>query len=249
MDRFVESAERRNLSLVVVNREAPRQIRTMLEGLFDEQPITVDERRDPDEDANVVYLLDDGDLVATSPLVALQELILLVNSDLYITGTRDPHEVELPDVLAALEGVPFALRGYPESNKEKLLLVTVSRYIERLALESGGGTHRASFQRLSRIDDERGTRSVYERLGESDVETHVYGVPDWIPPSEFDVTVHGGRSGEYRDSWFVTFVPDAEDGRHGGLVALETGRRTWEGFWTFDTEDVTDIAQYVEREL
>jgi hypothetical protein len=249
LQQFVESADERTLSLVVVNRESPTPIQTMLEGLFEGQPVEVDERHLPGEDDDVVLLVDDGDVAASSSLVALQESILLVNSDLYITGTRAAADVEIPDVVAAMEDVRFTLRGYPESNKEKLLLITISRHIERMALENDGGTHRASFQRLSRIDDELGTRRVYERLAASGVDTHVYGVPDWTPPPDFEVTMHGGWTPEFRDSWFVTFVSEFADGPHAALVALETAPRVWDGFWTFDPGDARRISRYVERRL
>lgn len=249
LSRFVESADRRSLSLVVTNRQSPRPVQRLLEGMFEDQPVTVDERYLPDEEADMVYAVDDGEVIASSTLASLQESILLVNSDLYITGARDATEVEVPDVISALEGIPFSLRGYPESDKEKLLLITISRYIEGLALEHDAGTHRASFQRLSRINDEQGTRWVYEKLAESNVTTHVYGMPDWTPPPEFDVVIHGGWSDEFRDSWFVTYVPEDADDQHAGLVALETSPRTWDAVWTFDADEVRRVERYIEQNL
>jgi hypothetical protein len=249
LKQFVESTEGRDVSLIVVNREAPRPLRTMLEGLFEHQPVDVREASDPDEDDDVVHLVEDGEVRASSPLGELEEAILLVNSDLYITGARGLDEVGLPAVVEALEGVRFDLRGYPESHKEKLLLVLVSRYIERLSLEGDGGKHRASFQRLSRMDDERGTRTVYERLTAAGTDVHVYGVPDWTPPPEFGLTMHGGWSEEFRTSWFVVHVPETDDGRHSALVAVETSPGSWDGVWTFDPDRVRSINAYVEREL
>jgi hypothetical protein len=249
LETFLELAEDRELSLVVVNRDAPEPIQSLLESTFDTQSVTVAEEHLPEEDRDMVYLLEDGTVVASSPLAALRDAILLVNSDLYITGARDPEALALPHVIADMDGVRFRLRGYPESNKEKLLLITISRYIEGVALESEGGTHRSSFQRLSRIEDERGTRYVYERLADSPVETHVYGIPDWRPPAEFDVTMHGGWSRDFRESWFVLFKPDREGAEHAALLAIETEPRTWEGFWTYDPETVDTINGYVERTL
>jgi hypothetical protein len=47
-----------------------------------------------------------------------------------MTGARRLDESALPDMLAGLNDVQFEMRGYPESNSEKLLLIAVSRLIE-----------------------------------------------------------------------------------------------------------------------
>jgi len=250
---FVEQFERPDVSIGVVTNNAPEQYRSLLARMFDRQSVAVRESDvAPDSvspTAEMVYLLDDGEVLAASPLKDVANSILLVNSDLYITGARSPGEVDLPDVIAALDETYFRLRGYPESNKEKLLLVTISRYIERVALEHGSGKHRASFQYLSRIDDERGTRAVYERLADTDVDVHLYGMPDWTPPPDYDMTIHGGWGPDFRDAWFVVYVPDTPSQPHVALVAIEDGPRTWNGFWTYDADVVRDINRYIEREL
>lgn len=248
--QFVEEAGQPQQSLVVVNREAPRPVQGMLEDLFSNQPVTVKEYDNvKDADSDIVYLIEDGEVLAHSSLEALQESILFVNSDLYVTGARKPTEVEVPAVLEELVGVRFRVRGYPESHTEKLLLITISRYIERLAIETERGKHRASFQRLSRIKDEQGTQMVYEQLADSPVDTHVYGVPDWTPPPQFELTMHGGWDEEFQDVWFVSFVPDQADNAHMALVAIEQNPQTYEGFWTDDSERVRQINRYIEREL
>jgi len=261
LDRFLDDIESRPLSLVVINRSAPAQIQTMLEEAFVGQTVTVEERALPEEDDDVVVLVEETDgtvePLATSPLSALQETILLVNSDLYRTGTRGIEEFELPDVLARLDEVRFSLRGYPESDYEKLLLIVISRYVERHAWEAGRGTLRTSFQRLSRIEDERGTRDVYEKLAaETDVQTHVYGMPDWTPSPEFEVITHGGYTDDFRDSWFVVYTPPADatvEGRHGeshvALLAIETSPREWDAFWTFEPDQVEAIEGYISENL
>jgi hypothetical protein len=74
-------------SLVVLNRSAPEPIQSMLEEAFVGQPVEVSERELPDEDEDLVVLVEesghDAEVIATSPPEALQETILLVNSDLY----------------------------------------------------------------------------------------------------------------------------------------------------------------------
>ncbi len=226
---------------------------------------------------NLVLLVEDGRVVAESTFEELGEAALFVNSDLYITGTRSLDELELPRVITGLEDTVFSLRGYPESNRQKLLLITISRFIERAAWTAGDGTIRSSFQRLSRIDDELGTRRVYERIGDTDVDAHLYGVPD-DPPIGLDATIHGGRNVDFTDSWFVVFEPPdgfgrpavtdtaaecpargdggtpVNDLRRGvdggvGLLAVETEPRLWQGVWTFDPERLRRLTEYVRRNL
>lgn len=216
---------------------------------------------DPDEIENLVLLLEGDEIVAASPLDALVNAILLVNSDLYVTGTRGLEDLDLPSVITGLHDTVFSLRGYPKSNRQKLLLITISRFIERVAWESGGGTLRSSFQRLSRLDDEIGTRRVYKRVVESGVDTHVYGVPDRVP-TELGAVVHAGESVDFTDTWFVVYTPSegprsvdvADDLRRGieggvALLAVETRPRLWRGVWTFDTDRVRAVNDYVVENL
>jgi hypothetical protein len=248
---IVDSVDAPRRSLALVNRNAPDEVRSMLHSVFDGQPIVLDDLDVDDAAENVVILLDEADtVIASSPLVALQRSILFVNSDLYITGTKGLADIEVPDVIDKLDEVPFSLRGYPESNKEKLLLILISRHIERIAWEADGGTLRTSFQELSRIDDERGTESVYRQLADTDTDVHVYGVPDWTPPPSFGVTMHGGYTEPFQTSWFVVFTPEeGQPGRPAALVALETRPRYWNGFWTYDPDHVAAINRHIERTL
>lgn len=133
----------------------------------------------------------------------------------------------------------------------------ISRYIERRAWLAGGGTLRASFQRLSRINDERGTRFVYETLAESPVTTHIYGIPDWQPPAELSLISHGGHTPDFRESWFVVFTPPDGGGTDANnaaaspaaLLAIETAPRKWRGYWTFDPSLVAEIDDYIATNL
>ncbi|MFC7203295.1 histidine kinase [Haloferax namakaokahaiae] len=247
--KFIPAEQTDDYSLVVVNRTSPQPLQNMLEGVFEHQQISVEEDAVPEGDEDVVCLFRETTCIATSPLIDLQNAVLLINSDLFRTGVHGLEGDDIPSVVKNLDDIPFVLRGYPESDKEKLLLIILSRYIERLSLDCDGGKHRASFQRLSRIIDERGTHSVYKRLANSAVDTHVYGIPDWEPSSEIDMTLHGGRSEDFTDSWFVTHLPDDETEPHAALVAIEIRPRVWEGVWTFDPERVREIDRYIEREL
>jgi len=248
LDRFLDEPDGAQRRLVVANRTEPEPFQRMLENLFEEQSVAVEDRIDEEYDDNTVLLVEGDDVVATSPLSALQDAVLMINSDLFITGTRDMVATEVPDVIDGLTEVPFTLRGYPDSNKEKLLLILISRHIERLAYEHGAGTLRSSFQQLSRIEDERGTRRAYERVAETDVDVHIYGQPDWLVPEEFPVTAHGGYKWDFRHSWFVLFNPPGEE-EGAALLAIETNPGEWEGFWTYDQSLIDDLAADIRHEL
>jgi hypothetical protein len=250
LNAFIESAETRDLSMAVVNRTRPRPIQTMLEETFGDRSVEVGELDVPDADEDVVVLLDDEDeIVASSPLQALENEILLVNSDLYVTGAKSLGDVSLPAVLEHLAGTPFRVRGYPVSDSEKLPLIVISRYIEQLAWRYESGRLRSSFQRLSRLDDERGTRKVYRALGETDLDVHVYGVPDWLPSESFPGVIHAGYGGEFRSSWFVVYHTEDADARTAALVAERVGDDEWEALWTFDRDRVAAVNRYIERTL
>lgn len=218
---------------------------------------------DPSAVENLALLVEGDEVVAGSTLGELGDAVLFVNSDLYVTGTRSLGDVDLPSVISRLSDTTFTLRGYPESNRQKLLLITISRFIERAAWVAGDGTLRSSFQRLSRIDDEVGTREVYESVADAGVDTHLYGVPDDLPRG-LDAVVHGGDSRDFTRSWFVVYRPpegprsvadeagtDLARGIEGGvgLLAVEAEPRVWRGTWTFDETRVRELNRYIERNL
>ncbi|WP_226480124.1 histidine kinase [Natrinema amylolyticum] len=266
---FIDETGVPDRTIAVVSDDTTGPLERMLEETFAEQPVGVESGAtiptDPavgpqiedalDAAGDTAVLFEDGRPVAASPMLELYDSILAINSDLFVTGARDIGEIDLPVVLANLDETRLRLRGYPLSDKEKLLLIVVSRYIEQRAWAADGGTLRSAFQRLSRIDDEIGTREVYATLAATDVETHVYGIDDGATV-DIDVTVHTGTGSEYRDAWFVVYEPDerpadAADPTSGpvALVCLETEPRTWDGFWTYDPERVAAIGEYVAREL
>jgi len=198
---------------------------------------------DPDDEVAVVR---DGAVAATASADALMESLLLINSDVYITGSRGLAEAALPPILQALHDLPFRLQGFPDSDTEKLLLIAVSRAIERRAYEAGAGTLRVGFQRLSRLVDEAGTRRVYQQLATTDLAVHAYGVGDTELPESLAVTAHTGTTDLHRHGWFVVFQPPADsEATPAGLYAIETGDNQWDGFWTYSAERVDDIAAVV----
>jgi len=214
-------------------------IRESLNRLFDKQPVTVTDA--PDTQAADIVVERDGEPVARSSAEALLQSVLLVNSDVYITGSRGLTETELPEVLEALQEIPFLVRGYPESDSEKMLLLSVSRAIERRAYEVGSGTLYVGFQELSRLVDERGTYQVYEQLSDTGIDIHIYGRGDVAVPDDLAVTVHTGDSWFHRHGWFVVFMSEATGSNPAALYSIEREPNRWGGFWTFHPERVAAI--------
>ncbi|MFB6192297.1 MAG: histidine kinase [Haloarculaceae archaeon] len=252
---FIEEATPSEKTLLLVNRTGPEPLVRLLEKAFDGQSVRVAEAHRSESAEDVVCLLEDEEVVATTPMADLEEAFLLVNADRYRTGVGQTETGSFPAVLTGLDEIEFEVRGFPKSDKEKLLLVLISRFIEARALWRGTGELHSTFQRLSRLDDEYGTRSMYEALADTDVSAHVYGVRD--DPSAvdaLDVTVHAGEGEEYRRSWVVAFDPlddagDAPDAEGGpvALVAIETGPNVWRGTWTYDPGRVAWIRSYLDR--
>jgi len=253
---FVAEASASAKTLLVVNRTGPEPLVDLLSNAFTNQSVTIAEKHIPEGTDDLVCLIGDGQVVATSPFERLQEAFLIVNADRYRTGTRPVGVDRFPDVLTGLTETEFTVAGFPDSNKEKLLLVIISRFIEHLALAAGRGRLHSTFQRLSRLDDEYGTRTMYEWLGDSDVETHVYGVPDDPDAvTDLNLVVHGDDTEAYRRSWVVAFGPDGAgsavetEPTHAALVAVEVGPNVWQSVWTYDGNRVERILSYVQREF
>lgn len=202
-----------------------------------------------------VALIEGGEIVATSPMEKIRKAVLLVNGDLYRTGLSGIDKHDAPDVLTELDDRVYTLRGFPTSAKEKLLLIVMSRYIERRALEAGAGRLDAAFQKLSRITDEYGTERVYRRLADSDVEVNAYGVPDVEQPADSagieGLDLYPGSADRFQVSWFVVFSPPTTDSDpdpdHAALLAVESESGVWRSMWTYDPERVANIRRRIDR--
>jgi len=241
---FIEALDDREKSLSVLNREEVDPIQRMVESMFDADSIEVTEGSgDPAGPADMLILHDEQQpAIATSPLQDIERSLLMVNSDLYITGTRSLDEIDTPDVVVNLDDVTFSVAG-----KQKFLLIHISRHVEKIAYETGGGVLHTGFQELSRLNDERGTERAYRQLIDQGVDVHVYGREDWDDPPDRDVTVHAREDGEITKAWFVVHDGAGEDERKAALVAVETGPNEYAGFWTFEAAVVDDVLDYIER--
>lgn len=242
---FIEAVPEREKTLTVVNRTDPEPIQQMLSALFSEQVVTVEDVEVESTVENAVVLSEDGEPLATSPLSALRDALLLVNSDIYVSGARELADVDTPDALVGLDGVPFEVAGYPDTSKGKLLLIELSRFIEARAFRAGAGRLHSGFQVLSRVDDERGTRDVYELLAGTDVDVRLYAGADGGEGDLPDVAVRLEDCGELRGSWFVVYRRPDVPRLEAALVATRTDGNRWRGVWTFDPARVAEIDRYL----
>jgi hypothetical protein len=246
LESFIQEHSPSKLSAQVVNPTQPDPIQKMAKELFGGMSVDVSEAKHSDEDDDMFVLLDDGTIVASTPMSRIRETLLMVNTDLYRTGHKSLEDVTVPEILRELSETVFSLAGYPESNTEKLVLTLMARYIEKQAWRHETGVIRASFQRLSRLYDEKGTRRVYERLGGlPELDVHAYGAPDQEPPADFPVNIHGINNEELRQSWFV--VHSTNDGEDVGMLALEREPNEWDGFWTFDSNEIGALNEYIRH--
>lgn len=243
---FIDATETNEATLLVLNRTEPAPLLDLLKRTFDRQPLAVVEQEIPGPVTDEVLLLDASGVIANSQLEELARGYLMINADRYRTGTNDLAEEAVPAVLRELSGLTFELRGYPESVKEKLLLIVLSRFVEARALRVDAGELRVGFGRLSRLDDELGTRGVYERLGASGVETHLYGIGSETTNYPDGLVVHEGEDVAYKRSWFLVFEPP-EDEDAAALLARKIGDNEWRGTWTFDTDVVHSAAAHVRE--
>lgn len=243
---FIDRVGETSWSVQIINQTAAKPIGNMVDELFNGLEINTTEMDRSEAGDDILALLHDGEVVASSPLSRIRETLLVVNSDLYKTRGKEIQDINPPDIIMELSDTVFRLQGYPKSNTEKLVLTLVSRYIEHQAWTHESGTLQSSFQRLSRINDEQGTRNVYDRLGQVDsLDVHAYGAPDWDPPESIGVTVHGIDDEDIVRHWFVVY--NGKETGSAALLAVKTGRSEWKGYWTYDTEEIRSISQYISR--
>jgi hypothetical protein len=248
--KFAQPPDDHEATVTVLDRDSKQPLYRLLTRFLDEESVTVQAAATESTDVppDTVLLEKTGTTagLAVSPFDAVRDELLLVNADIYVTGTRGLAGVETPDVIEHLDELPFTVSGRPDDSKEKLLLIQISRHIEAMAWQAGEGRLATGFQYLSRVDDESGTRRVYDHLGtETGVDAHVYGVPD----TDLDlpgVTVHAEDTDELRKMWFVVYQSSVHPHESAALVAVETEPETWEGCWTYDPGRVGAILDYLD---
>lgn len=248
---YVSQVEPAESTLVVANRRRTTQpMVELVAGMFDDRPVEVRVEDIADVPSDQMLVLQDGSTVASSGIDEFLDSVIFTDGDRSADPGRSLRQADLPDVLAALEDTTFVLDGSAPAAARRRLFIAISRYIEGLAFETSAGRLRTGFQRLSRMRDERGTAAVYRTLGDTDLDVHVFGVPDWTPPSEFTLTVHAGTTPEYRENWFVVYEPPAELDETGmAFLSTQHTSQEWQGFWTTSQDTISKLGHYISTQL
>lgn len=241
--------QRLEYELVVAHPSNDWMAPSNLDSLFDSAPIEGSQLETPEVDQETLFLFQDGDIVTSSPAWMLADAIADINRMIRTGSATSLTSLDLPTVLTELDEILFAAAG-PDDADLALLFTAISRYIEAIAVEAGDGQLRIGFQRLSRLreSEEDHTRDVYERLTGTDVDVHVYGRPDWLPPESLGVTIHGGYTEDFLRNWFVVFRA-ADGATTAAFSAHDHGSGRWSGHWTFQDDRVSQLNRYLEQRL
>jgi len=204
-----------------------------LESYFAARNVSVEHEPLPDDGSGgFVVVTADGEFVGSVGARAVRELVSPADRAL------EPGFSELPrlpmNLLADTTFVSFDRRQ----------LLGASREFEDRAYRQGRGTLRAGFQALSKLEAQQ---AVYKSLlKRTRLDVHVYGEPDWSPDLP-DATVHEEDASEIGSFWFVVFDGGDDPRQACALLAEEVSddSGSFPGFWTYDSETVTAIDDYL----
>jgi len=235
---FIEEVESHDRSMVVFETGASNSEGIeRIERFFDQG--TISRERTPQLVTQFASLLPGEGVVAVSTLDEFDGDYLLVDSGFEIVGARSRDRIDTPEFVVRIDEATFLVAA-----GNTPLLTEMSHHIEELALERDGGTLWTGMQELSRLGEPR-TYAIYERLADSDVESHVFGRSgDSDPDPGQGVETHGLRTAEILESWFVVYRGETVS---AALVAVETEPGTFRGFWTFESEVAGRVGKYVRR--
>ncbi|WP_254274067.1 DUF7504 family protein [Haloarcula marina] len=221
---LLESVRAESPTLTVCNYDGPPETLSVLERYFDRHGIAVREATmDVPQPRGVALLHHGDDVLASESISSLSAAIELQD------GPDAFADRQTSDLLTHLDRSVFGAAA-----ADRALLVDVSHSVEQLAYRTGGGRLHAGFQRLSNLTESPESARIYEKLAESGVEVHLYGVPDTevtVP----GVTVHpADPDSEIAESWFVVYDGGGDPDNRGTLLAVQRGDDTFEGFWSYD---------------
>ena len=229
LEKYIEEVERRRKRFVVYSDEAA----TVAEQLATRN-VTVERRALPATGPEAFVEIYDDDRFLGA--ISLDDLQVLLSPPIVRPSDREDVEEAYRALLEVLDGTLFA-------TLERRHLRATSHEFETRARQVGRGTLRVGFQSLSAFEPQT---EVYRRLGEeTDLDIHVYGRPDWNPPTIPNVTYHPDTEGTFTQYWFLAFDGGDEQSQRCALVARERDEG-YRGFWTYDSSMVGDILATIE---
>ncbi|MFD1587543.1 DICT sensory domain-containing protein [Halorientalis brevis] len=230
---IIDSVNGSRNTITLFNVDAPpRAVEQVANYLEPQQVRFVSDTSEKGRPTNFVVLHDDGEFVAASDF---RDVYSHVDIETGLHTATELGEFEYPDVLRHVDDTTFSEFG-------KRRMIIASREIEKRAWDVGDGQLHTGFQRLSLVESQH---RIYRKLGESEVETHVYGVSDAAVSDAIDVNVHGIDSDEIARSWFVLFDGDGDDREKCGLLAQEVGENVYSGFWTYRAGLVDEMLAHL----
>ncbi|PSQ05523.1 histidine kinase [Halobacteriales archaeon QS_6_71_20] len=225
----IGSVERREKRLTVFDPPDESAVEELRE-YFDSQSVRI-EAGTTDSDLSGYAVLSDENDDEVLAAVDLRHL----RGDL----TAAPGEERaFTPILEHLDGTTFTSYSLGQ-------MMAATREMEDRAWRVGTGELHAGFQHVGAIREQT---EVYENLARSDLDVHTYCAPSDEHPEIEGVTIHQEDTDEIRESWFVVFDGGDDDAAACALLAEErgeTGSRDFYGFWTYDTEIVTEVLTHL----
>ncbi|MEF8856282.1 MAG: hypothetical protein V5A16_02535 [Haloplanus sp.] len=240
LQQFIDDLESRRRRLLVVNgTEVDAKVDAIV-GYFDRLDLETSYVTAADL-PDALLVLTDGD--ACLGAVGVRELYDYLFDSLrrdelgnFAEDVRQRPIVE--GFLARLDQNVYSLSG-----ERRLPLICVSQLLESRAWRRGAGRFHAGVQRLSTFEQAPAMWTHYRKIAETDVETTVYGQPDWMPDDWGALAAYADESGDLiGEYWFVVYSgPEPRD--DGALLARETDADRYTGFWTFDSDTVGSLVE------
>jgi len=229
LEKYIEEVEHRQKRFVVYSDEAVDVAERLAT-----RNVTVERQDLPAADPEPFVEIYDGDRFLGG--IDLDDLQVLLEPPIVRPSDTEEAGEAYRALLEVLDGTVFA-------TLDRQQLQATSREFESRARQVGQGTLRVGFQSLSAFQPQT---EAYRRLGEeTDLDIHVYGQPDWSPPTIPNVTYHRDTEGTLAPYWFMAFDGGNEESQRCALVAREHDDG-YRGFWTYDPSLVDDILATLE---
>lgn len=231
---LIEATPAASRELQVYADDPPAEALSDIASFFDIPADAVSVHGASETNPAIVLTASGEELLATS-IETLWEAVTTTAEVVQSESTTNPDPISL---IEQLERMTFRSQSVPQ-------LVVASRYVERRAERRGSGTLYACFQHLSRVERDLRTMLYYGVLARSELDVHLFGLPDTELIDTEGLCIHDEVSDELARTWLVAYDGDGNDELKAGLVAEEIGPRQYRGFWSREPDRVDEIIGYL----